>query len=246
MLTAFNFCLDFKFIHLSTMNEALPSYEAHIAIPRIPTAKVHELMANLRAVGIRDFDFFLRLINLPIDQQPCPVHPETHDIDNPMLITTTRAQDRAAIIKLIRDGMIVLHSHGIHDGNFELECDAHAIADDHPTIDDFPDFVQQESAPKFEAHIQWSGAARLLPSDEAIADYHQAVFGYSPNQIADFALSEKPSKEETVWRVSTVYHGRVCDVLHFAQTVSGNMHKFPGANSVIAEKICVVSEPRRN
>ena len=227
------------------MSETMPSYEAYIAIPRIPPDKVPELMTDLRNVGIRDSDFFLRLINLPIGKQPCKIHPETHDISNPMLITTTRAYDKEEIVKLIRAGMSVLQQHGIDDGNFELECDAHTAPNNHPTIDDFLGFVQQDGAPKFEAHIQWSGASEILPSNEMITAYHKAFFGYSPNQIADFALSERPSKDETVWRVSTVYHDKVQKVLEFTQTVSENMHKFPGASSVVAEKICVVSEPKR-
>ena len=222
------------------MHREMPLYEAHIAIPTMNAVKTDSVITGLKSIGIRNIDYFLRLINVPIDKQPCPIDPSTHDIRSPMLITTIHAE-RWKIITLILDGMKVLESHGVHTGNFELECDAHDNVMPDPTIDDFAGFRQQEGSPKYEAHIQWEGKAKELPSDEEIIDYHRSMFGYSPNQIADFALQIEPPENEVLWRVSTVYHASSIHVLKFYDDAMSKMHHM--AQFVSAEKICVVSEP---
>jgi hypothetical protein len=222
-------------------------YEAHMAIPKVSHETARELLGELKQIGVKDSDYFLRLVNLPYDGQPCQIDPTTHDIDEPMIITSTFFTNYQRAVKTIREGMGVLERHGVHTGNFELESvlDEEVHKNGTPSISDFPGFSQQDGAPKYENHIIWRGPGDTLPIDEDIVRYHKTVFGYSPNQIADFCLNPTPAQDETVWRVSTVYQPTREETLQFARQVHENIGQFPQAREVISEKICVVSEPKR-
>jgi len=221
-----------------------PMYEAHIAIPEIPEETAEQVLQRLCAAGITEYDYFLQLINLDYDGQPCPINPATHDIDNPMIITSTIFDTRRGAVQTILAGMKVLKEHQIDSGNFELEAGLNGCGQAHPTIADFPGFVQQGGAPAFEAHILWEGQRSNLPSEDDVVKCHQNIFGYSPNQIADFALTQRPKRREIIWRVSTVYQATREATLEFRRKVEANMREFPNAKGVIAEQICVVSEPK--
>lgn len=222
------------------------TYEAHIAIPRLSLVQAGNICQELKTRGIDKQDYFLRLINLPYDAQPCKIDPSTHDIDDPMIITSTFFRDYQSGVKAICDGMEVLKHYGIK-GNFELEAvlENDRLLVERYSIDDFPGFTQQHGAPTYENHIVWEGTSDMLPSDSQIVECHQQMFGYSPNQIADFSLVPNLRRHDTIWRVATIYQPTHKETLAFAAIVLAHKEKFVVPKDIIAEQICVVSNPQK-
>lgn len=243
-LTKHRLLTTFEYSFSSLTMDAL--LEAHIAIPQIKPALAEMVITDLRDVGITRYKYFVRLLNVPISNQPCQIDPETHDVDNPMIITRTRMSDPMKMKDLILRGMAVLDKHRIHGANFELELDTNTSPSSPLTINDFPSYSQQEGAPKFEYHMSWKGPRKTLPSDVEIEKYHRNIYGHPPNQIADLSLSQYPLEDDAISRVATVYHETRDQVLAFTKKAQQNMRAFPGAHEVIAEQICVVSEPNRS
>lgn len=229
-------------------------FDIHIAIPKNDGAVLESVKAELRDF-IPKFKYFIHVKNFertPSASWTRDTTAAAHDLEEPGAMATVKVgNDKVALgyeqaREHVRKAMAVLESHGIYDGNFEVE---HFLSE---SLQDFTDFTMERDfpgyaqimppeSPSHENHIIYRGKLADLPTMEQILQRYNAQMHVTPHQAVLFARSPTPKPDDLASLALTFYQDNRDAVLSFGRKLEENADKLR-CSDIITEQVVIVGE----